>query len=131
METKAPSASAASLLARLKPRPVRPQPRVQIEQPTPGDGRRSRRQATCLQAAIHCERLSEPVACVIRNLSATGARIEIVRGERKPFTTEERIPDLFTLGFRLERTEVDCELIWRRGDVIGVKFRSLPRQARA
>lgn len=65
--------------------------------------------------------------CVIRNLSATGARLEIVQADRKPFTSEERIPDLFTLAFRLERTEVECELVWRRGDTIGVRFRSLPR----
>ncbi len=67
---------------------------------------------------------------MIRNLSATGARIELVRTERKVFASEERIPDQFTLGFRLEKTEVDCEMVWRRGDTIGVRFRSLPRHCR-
>lgn len=127
METKSPSSAAASLLARLKQRPVRAQHRVQVEVPGGAEGRRSRRQSACLQAQISSERLSEPVPCVIRNLSATGARLEIVQVDRKPFTSEERIPDLFTLSFRLERTEVECELVWRRGDTIGVRFRSLPR----
>lgn len=129
METKAPSASTASLLARLKPKPVKPQPRVPIEQASSEEGRRSRRQTACLQGIIRSERLSEPVACVIRNYSATGARLELVKVERKAFAGEERIPDLFTLGFKLERTEVDCELVWRRGDTMGVRFKSLPRQA--
>lgn len=127
MESKSPSSAAAHLLARLKPRPVRPQHRVPIETPSPAESRRSRRQSSCLQASIRSDRLGAPVPCVIRNLSATGARIEIVQPERKPFTTEDRIPDDFTLAFRLERTEVDCELVWRRGDTIGVRFRSLPR----
>ena len=129
METKAPSASTASLLARLKPKPVKAQPRVPIETGSPDQSRRSRRQPMCLQGAIRSERLTEPVACVIRDYSATGARIELVRAERKPFVVEERIPDLFTLAFKLERTQVECELIWRRGDTIGVRFRSLPRQS--
>jgi hypothetical protein len=131
MESKAPSASAASLIARLKPRPVKPQPRVPIESSGAEESRRSRRQTACLQAVIDSDRLAEPIGCVIRNLSATGARIELVRTERKVFASEERIPDVFTLAFRLEKTEVDCEMVWRRGDTIGVRFRSLPRQARA
>jgi len=131
METKAPSASAASLIARLKPRPVKPQRRVPIEAAATDDSRRSRRQTACLQASLVSERLTEPLACVIRNLSATGARVELVRSDRKAFASEERIPDAFTLAFRLEKTEVDCELVWRRGDTIGVRFRSLPRLTRA
>lgn len=130
METKATPVSTASLLARLKPRPVKPQPRVPIEDASAGQGRRSRRQPVCLQGLIRSERLSEAVACVIRNYSATGARLELVKVERKAFTGEERIPDLFTLGFKLERTEVECELVWRRGDTLGVRFKSLPRLAR-
>ncbi|MDX2156678.1 MAG: PilZ domain-containing protein [Hyphomicrobiaceae bacterium] len=128
METKDLSPSTASLIAaRLKPKPARPEHRVPIEPARPSDSRRSRRQSACIQAAILSERLDEPVACVIRNLSASGARIEIVKVERKPFVTEERIPDRFTLGFRLERTEVDCEVVWQRGNNLGIRFLSLPR----
>lgn len=130
MESKSPTASAVDLIARLKPKRVKPQPRVPIETGDADESRRSRRQTACVQAVIVSDRLSDPVTCVIRNLSATGARLEIVRADRKAFVSEERIPDLFTLGFRLERTEVDCEQIWRRGDTIGVRFRSLPRHSK-
>ncbi|MEZ5818969.1 MAG: PilZ domain-containing protein [Hyphomicrobiaceae bacterium] len=128
MESKTPTASAASVIARLKPRPVKPAHRVPIEA-VGSDSRRSRRQTACVQALIKEDRLSEPVGCVIRNLSATGARLELVKTDRKAFSSEERIPDLFTLEFRLEKTEVDCEIVWRRGDTMGVRFRSLPRHS--
>lgn len=129
MESKTLSPSTASLLARLKPKPVKPARRVPIERGRESDGRRSRRQSACLQGDIVSARLSERVACVIRNLSATGARIEIVKTERKSFQSEELIPDLFTLRYRLERTQVDCEVVWQRGNTLGVRFLSLPRQA--
>jgi len=129
MDSKKETPSAAEAIARLKLRSVKAPHRVPIEARKTGESRRSRRQSACIQALIHSERLPQSLACVVRNLSATGARLEIVRGERRPFVTEERLPDLFTLGFKLERTLVDCEVVWRRGDVIGVRFRSLPRQA--
>jgi hypothetical protein len=129
METKTLSPETATLLSRLKTRPVKPERKVPIEPSDGSENRRSRRQNVCIQASISSERLDEPVACVIRNLSATGARIEIVKGERKPFTSEERIPDRFTLSFRLERTAVACEVVWERGSNLGVRFLSLPRQA--
>lgn len=128
MESKSVTPSTAALLARLKPRAVKPEHRVPIETLRPSEARRSRRQSACLQAKIHSERLSEPAACVVRNLSATGARIEIVKGEHKAFQSEERIPDNFTLAYKLERTEVDCEVVWQRGNVLGVRFVSLVRQ---
>ncbi len=129
MENKALTPSAASALARLKLKTVKPKPRVPIEDTKTSDSRRSRRESACVQGTVVSERLSEPVACVIRNLSATGARLDLVKVDRKPFVSEDRLPDYFTLAFRLERTEVDCRIVWRRGDAIGVRFLSLPRLA--
>ncbi|MEZ5854160.1 MAG: PilZ domain-containing protein [Hyphomicrobiaceae bacterium] len=129
MESKALSPETANLLARLKPKQGKAEHRVPIEPVKTEDTRRSRRQSACIQGSINAERLSEAVPCVIRDLSATGARLEIVKGDRKAFTSEEWIPDRFMLAFRLERTEVDCEIIWQKGGVIGVRFLSLPRQA--
>jgi hypothetical protein len=127
METKSLSPETAALLSRLKTRAVKPERRVPIEPVGGPENRRSRRQNVCIQAMIVSDRLDEPVACVIRNLSATGARIEIVKTERKPFTSEERIPDRFTLTFRLERTQVDCEVVWQNVNTFGLRFLSLPR----
>lgn len=130
MGTKDPSSAAADLVARLKAKPVKARHRVPIESDEGDESRRSRRQTACVQGTISSERLAEPMACAIRNLSATGALVELVKTERKAFTSEERLPDRFTLGFRLESTEVDCEVIWRRGDTLGVRFRSLQRKAK-
>lgn len=71
MENKALTPPAASALARLKLKTVKPKPRVPIEDAKTSDSRRSRRQSACVQGTVLSERLSEPVACVIRNLSAT------------------------------------------------------------
>ncbi len=129
MDTKALSPETANLLARLKPKQGKAEHRVPIEPAKPKDTRKSRRQTACIQGTIHAERLNEAVPCLIRDLSATGARLEIVKGDRKAFTSEEWIPDVFTLAFKLERTEVDCEVVWQKGGLLGVRFLSLPRQA--
>lgn len=115
------------LMARLKLKPVTPQRRVPIEPARQEDPRRSRRNSACMQGTIHSSRLSEPVHCLVRDISATGARLDLVKGDRKPFTAEELLPDRFTLQMRLDRTEVDCELVWRKVNVIGVRYVSLPR----
>lgn len=131
MANKATTAAPASVLARLKTKPAKPQHRIPIEPAGTDDGRRSRRQTACLQATILSARLSEPLPCVVRNLSATGARVELVaKSDKKPFVAEERLPDMFILALRLERTEVECEIVWQRGNTLGVRFLSLPRQAR-
>lgn len=129
MENKSVSASAALALARLKAKPVKVQRRVPVGSPDSEGARRSRRQSACLQALIQSDRLAEPVHCVIRDLSAIGARLEIVKQDTKPFVSEERLPDQFTLAFRLEKTEVDCEIVWQKGNTLGVTFKSLPRHA--
>lgn len=131
MADKATTAAPANILARLKTKPAKPVHRIPIEPAGSEEVRRSRRQSACLQAAILSARLSEPVPCVVRNLSATGARIELItKSDKKPLVAEERLPDTFVLALRLERTEVDCEIVWQRGNVLGVRFLSLPRQAK-
>lgn len=132
MANKATTAAPANILARLKTKPAKPQHRIPIETAAEDEGRRSRRQSACLQASILSARLSEAVPCVVRNLSATGARVElVVKSDKKPFVAEERLPDAFILALRLERTEVECEIVWQRGNTLGVRFLSLPRLAKS
>ena len=53
--------------------------------------------------------------CIVEDLSATGAKV----------TTEEAIvlPASFRLAFaRDARTGRNCEVVWRRGESVGVKF---------
>jgi PilZ domain len=53
--------------------------------------------------------------CVVQNMSATGARIEI--------DDPNALPAKLRLAFsRDSRTGRPCEVVWRRGKTVGVKF---------
>lgn len=59
------------------------------------------------------------IGCSLRDISETGARIE---------TTHPTVPDTFVLIVDLDGLEADCEVIWRRQNLVGVRFLGPPRQ---
>jgi hypothetical protein len=54
------------------------------------------------------------VSCLVRNLSASGAALDVI--------SPREIPDRFTLALPLEGASHRCCLIWRREMEIGVSF---------
>ncbi|HEX2632296.1 MAG TPA: PilZ domain-containing protein [Bradyrhizobium sp.] len=54
------------------------------------------------------------IECTVRNLSATGAAIEVV--------TPLFIPDRFTLFIQSEQLRQTCRIVWRAGRRMGVAF---------
>lgn len=54
------------------------------------------------------------IDCTIRNLSNTGAALDV--------TSPIGIPDRFTLRFISENRQIDCHVVWRRERRIGVRF---------
>jgi len=52
--------------------------------------------------------------CTIRNLSETGAALEVM--------TPLYIPDRFTLVFQSEESKRACRVVWRKQKRIGVTF---------
>ena len=54
------------------------------------------------------------IDCIVRNLSKTGAALEVV--------TPLFIPDRFTLFVRTEQLRRSCRIIWRNEKQIGVAF---------
>ena len=54
------------------------------------------------------------VPCVVRDMSDTGARIE--------FDLGWIVPSQFTLYIELDGLKVNCEKIWSRGKIHGVRF---------
>lgn len=59
-----------------------------------------------------------PITCLVRNLSAGGAQIEAALAN---------LPDRFILTNHARSKRVLCEVAWRRGRVMGVRFRTPPR----
>ena len=54
------------------------------------------------------------IDCLVRNLSATGACIEV--------NSSVGIPDAFNLFIKPERIRRVCKVVWREGGKIGVEF---------
>lgn len=55
------------------------------------------------------------IDCIIRNMSETGAAIEV----KNP----AGIPDDFTLLIKPEIIKRDCHIVWRTTERIGVRFK--------
>jgi len=56
----------------------------------------------------------EAIACTVRNVSETGAAIEVV--------TPLYIPDRFTLVIPSEESRRPCRIVWRKEGRIGIAF---------
>jgi hypothetical protein len=56
----------------------------------------------------------DKINCMIRDLSATGAALEIF--------DIVRVPDNFTLIIPEDRLKLRCHVVWRKGYRIGVAF---------
>jgi PilZ domain len=54
------------------------------------------------------------IDCTVRNLSETGAALEV--------TTPVGIPERFTLVIEADQRQVQCHLVWRKERRIGVLF---------
>lgn len=54
------------------------------------------------------------IDCIVRNISETGAALEVV--------TPLFIPDRFTLFVPTEQLKRPCRIVWRREKRIGVTF---------
>ena len=61
------------------------------------------------------------VDCMLRDMSATGARLRVEGSVSAPDTFELLIP--------LDGLEADCQVVWRSGPDLGVRFLSAPRMA--
>lgn len=60
------------------------------------------------------------VGCTVRDISATGARLKS--------EGSVNIPDTFVLIIELDGLEAACEVVWRRGTELGVRFVGAPRK---
>jgi hypothetical protein len=59
------------------------------------------------------------VACTVRDVSSTGARLRT--------DSSLSIPDTFELIIEVDGLEANCEVVWRRGSEVGARFLGAPR----
>lgn len=79
-----------------------------------------RRNQRLAQGYIWSEHMAASKPCTIRNISATGARIDLLMSGVKMHVTAGMV----TLFFSGERQEVECEVMWRSGRSLGLRFAS-------
>jgi hypothetical protein len=58
--------------------------------------------------------------CMVRDVSATGARLRV--------DTSVSAPDTFDLIIESDGLEASCEVVWRKANELGVRFIGAPRQ---
>lgn len=92
----------------------------------------ARRKTVMTNGQIVSPDVTVPLSCMVRDVSTTGARIELVTAADNPLGGRARLPGTFTLVLRMDRVEVDCAIAWRNGALVGVRYLSTPRpQVRA
>jgi hypothetical protein len=103
---------------------------VMAMDPRSSDGaetRWARRTPSRLGAQILHPSLAVPMACTVRDTSSTGARLEIVV-QRGGNISRDRVPDQFSLFMPLDRLEIDCQVMWRQANLIGIRYTSPARR---
>jgi hypothetical protein len=112
-----PSVKSVNWAERLRPRAV------QVKEETACQ-RWSSRKRTDMSALIYSDKLTNTLRCTVRDTSSTGAQLHLLPSSER--LTVDDIPDTFTLIMThyKERTDVQCEVVRRLGDRIGVRFTS-------
>jgi hypothetical protein len=91
------------------------------------EARWAKRTPSRLGAQLLHPDLTAPISCTVRDTSSTGARLEVVV-QRGGNISRDRVPDQFTLFMPADRLEVDCQVMWRQGPLMGVRYTSPARR---
>lgn len=85
----------------------------------------AQRKPRSLPAYLLSERLQGAVQCVVRDMSSTGAKLQLAAGAT--VKAADDVPETFTLYLLTDEIEVDCAVAWRRASSLGVRFTSTTR----
>lgn len=87
----------------------------------------AKRKPASTPAKILFDGITTPYDCTLKDISSTGAQIEMTSTRYNPDASTEIVPHYFTLIIPLDRTAVDCQSMWRRGSKIGARFVGMVR----
>ena len=90
-----------------------------LRKETPEDARMSPRRRVLKAGIAASNDRHITVACTVRDISETGARLR-VEGSLT-------IPDTFELIIDMDGLEANCEVMWRKGNEVGARFVGAPR----
>lgn len=82
----------------------------------------AKRKAVSNGGQILFDGITTPYSCFVRDVSSTGARLEMSKNKYNPDAASGFVPTYFTLIIPLDRTRVECQSMWRRGAFMGVRF---------
>lgn len=101
-----------------QPRRMRP-----VAPAKPSDNRRANRKAVRLAGQV-ADGSHNSFACTVHDMSAMGAMLELHPQETRRNTSEIHLPERFFLVVEnlLERSVVECYVMWRKGTRAGVQF---------
>lgn len=101
--------------------------RISAVEATAGENRFAPRRSSQTPALIYFDGMVESVPCLIRDMSTTGAKLQLRGGWDNPFKSSVSRLDRIKLVVRMDRVMYDCKIV-RRGDgELGVKFMSAPK----
>lgn len=89
--------------------------------PVPSKGRAADRRRVLKAGLIAYNERHVTLPCGVRDMSASGARLSV--------TGSISAPDTFELIIEVDGIEVPCEVVWRRGQEVGVRFSAPPQSA--
>ena len=78
-------------------------------------------------AVIYAEGADDGVPCLIKDMSTTGAKLELQEKWTYPFKSTFGHMDRVRLVVRADRVMYDCKLIRRKDNEFGVKFTAPPK----
>ena len=94
---------------------------------TSGENRFAPRRASQIPAQIYFDGTVTTVPCLIRDMSTTGARLELREGWSNPFASDASEMSRIKLVIRMDRVMYDCKIMRRGETELGVKFLGAPK----
>lgn len=92
-----------------------------------GDKRWANRRKTETPGLVYLEGSSAVIACLVRDVSTTGAKIQMQENWMTLLGAVRHLPEHLTLVIRHDRVAYDCKIMRRNDRELGVKFLSAPR----
>jgi hypothetical protein len=89
--------------------------------------RKGRRKQTALPGLLTFKSMRAQVPCTIADMSGTGARLTLSHATARSFGDVEHLSAQCTLVIRADRMQVQCEIMWREGTSLGVRFLGAPQ----